>query len=175
MQKLLCVQHKNIKGLQEGYTWDIIKKYVLLLCAMVKLEEIKDMPKGSARPFSGNNREILWAVCGSDYNRFIVESEATIATSNLWDDTLIIPSLERWILSDSGWVRWKFNYKCQVQLNSLAWNSLKFIDTKFVSLENLHFNQTDSVDVASAFHALSTIRDRFKPYKKFKCFNLNFN
>lgn len=46
MQKLWCVQHKNIKGLQEGYTWDIIKKYVLLLCEMVKLGEIKDMPKG---------------------------------------------------------------------------------------------------------------------------------
>lgn len=47
MQKLWCVQHKNIKGLQEGLHMGCnIKKYVLLLCEMVKLKEIKDMPKG---------------------------------------------------------------------------------------------------------------------------------
>lgn len=74
MQKLWCVQHKNIKGLQEGYTWDIIKKYVLLLCEMVKLGEIKDMPKGVSMfegrrelTITGNNHEILWAVWGRDY------------------------------------------------------------------------------------------------------------
>lgn len=59
MQKLWCVQHKNIKGLQEGYTWDIIKKYVLLLCEMVKLGEIKDMPKG-ARMFEGRRELTIY-------------------------------------------------------------------------------------------------------------------
>ena len=78
----------NIKVLRDykrvTHGRDIIKKYVLLLlCAMVKLEEIKDMPKGPLLDhFSGNNREILWAVCGSDYNRFIGEAIAMIVQAS---------------------------------------------------------------------------------------------
>lgn len=36
---------------------------------MVKLGEIKDMPKGEKTfdHLQGNNHEILWAVCGLDY------------------------------------------------------------------------------------------------------------
>lgn len=72
MQKLWCVQHKNIKGLQEGlHMGDILlKKYVLWFWEMVKLGEIKDMSKGTVGKhdhLQGNNHEILWAVCGRDY------------------------------------------------------------------------------------------------------------
>lgn len=46
---------------------------MLRLCEMVKLEEIKDMPKGTFYSvekhdhLQGNNHEILWVVCGRDY------------------------------------------------------------------------------------------------------------
>lgn len=57
----------NIKILRdyiEGYTWDVIKKnIVLLLCADGQAQgEIKDRAEGFV--FVGNCREILWAVCG---------------------------------------------------------------------------------------------------------------
>lgn len=46
-----------------------IKKYVLLLCEMVKVEEIKDMPKG----FVGfaRNHDHLQEIIMKDYGRLL--------------------------------------------------------------------------------------------------------
>lgn len=46
-----------------------IKKYVLLLCEMVKLEEIKDMPKGFVG-FAWNHGH-LQEIIMKDYGRFV--------------------------------------------------------------------------------------------------------